>query len=142
MIYSKKYHLILIPFLLLSSTYMSMAYEPAEDETISKISDLSDAFIMGTIEEITYENLDGRPFTVHKVAVRDVFFDRIDVLSNADEINIYTEGGYLSTQSGQTVRVKSLIDPELVIGKTYIFYLRRIEFLNSFRTTTGESRDS
>ena len=134
----KLFYLIVIPILLLSIGSYSIAYEPMEDETITKISKLSDTFLYGSIKGIAYLN-EGRPITINKVEIKDIFFDRTGRVSIGDDIDVITRGGFFTDDSGKRVKIKELNAPELVKGTAYIIYLRWDSSRDAFTPTSGES---
>lgn len=116
--YLKCFFMAMMPIFLLSIGSFSIAYQPSADETVTKISNLSDAFVYGTILDINYSNTNGRPITINKLEVKDIYFDKTGRVRIKEEINVVTEGGFFTDESGKKIRVKELNSPELVKNLT------------------------
>ena len=129
--------IFLVILLTLCSNYLE-AYEPAEGETIIKISKQSDVFIFGVVKDIAY--IGGKkPTSLYKVEIKDIYFDRIGKIKLGDVIDVVSRVGFISDNTGRKIKIKELNAPDLIIGSNYIIYLLWDESQNAFKPTSGES---
>ena len=126
---------VLITMLVLVLNGTSIAYEPMPDQTLPKISGLSDTFVCGVVKGISYNSTNRMPLTINELEVKDVYFDKTDKVRAGETIDVITEGGF----KGNKVLAKMLNSPEFTEETMYIVYLRWIQGLNGFKPTTGES---
>lgn len=116
------------------------AYEPMPDETIFKISDLSDAFIYGEVRSKTFfSSRAGRPRTLYNIKVWKLFFDNIGEAFGKDEIELITNEGLLTGPRGTIELFKELNTPSLSINTSYLLYLKWDGVQNGFILTSGET---
>jgi len=109
------------------------------DETLAKISSLSDTFVCGVVKRIFYDNSNRMPLTINEFEVRNVYFDKTDKVRAGETIDVITEGGFISNRKGDEIKARMLNSPEFTEETMYIVYLRWIQVLDGFKPTTGES---
>ncbi|MBI4710177.1 MAG: hypothetical protein HY759_03610 [Nitrospirae bacterium] len=129
--------LLAVIILILYSNFLA-AYEPAEGETIIKISKQSDAFIFGIVKDMA-DSAGKKPTSLYKVEIKDIYFDRIGKIKLGDVIDVVSRVGFIFDHTGRKVKIKELNAPDLIIGSDYIIYLLWDESQNAFRPTSGES---
>lgn len=137
--YGKWIFSILLTILVLPLSGISMGYEPMPGLTMMKISDLSDTFLSGVVKAVYPDNDSSIPLTINELFVKEVYFDKTGNVAVGDTITVITEGGFITNENGEEIRVRSLNSPELAEETSYIMYLRWVPDLDGFRATTGES---
>ena len=108
------------------------AYDPAERETIARISGASDAFVHGVVTGIRYTETNGRPVTITTLEIEDTYFSIGEAANVESEVAVVTPGGRVTNEDGEEVSVRALNSPNLVEGRAYLAYLRWNESLQAF----------
>jgi len=91
------------------------------------------------VKAVYPDNDSSIPLTINELDVKEVYFDKTGNIAVGDTITVITEGGFITNENGEEIRVRSLNSPELTEETTYIMYLRWVPDLDGFRATTGES---
>jgi len=109
------------------------------DQTLAKISRLSDTFVCGVVKGIFYDSSNRMPLTINEFEVKDVYFDKTEKVREGETINVITEGGFIGNRKGDAIKSRMLNSPKFTEETMYIVYLRWIQVLDGFKPTSGES---
>lgn len=115
------------------------AYSPGQRWTAGRLLELSDALAFGIVEGAEVGEIQGRPFTEYRFAVREVHLDRRNLLTGGQEIRVCVPGGAYTDEKGRKRKWRPLNAPELENGREYVLFLKWQQGLDCYMTVGGEA---
>lgn len=123
-------------FFIISLSCFSIAYEPRKDATLKMVSDLSDAFLMGTVNEILHGTKENRQTVTNKIEVKQILYDRTNRIYIGEVIDVVTDEIFFPKDNKQ---IKKHNIPEFETNSNYLIFLRWNSLTQALSPTTGTS---